>query len=399
MKTSTPSCMCLFVTLVVGLCLGAAPAALAAVDIAPGETSAPLIGDGCFESSGAVVIDTLDCTSACFTQCEASSNTANASLDVSNLTVGKRYVVISLYTDFTVTGDSTTNGNAVSATVSYDLGWAGGWTLGGVFTGFNDVKSAMKVSLADLTAGQTLQASTFHTMTTDGFIGIDIIDAGFGLDKGSEASSISADLVRGHTYRVLLTLSIEGKGALNANVLLDYATGGWGLWWNSLTVSVAPDILEEIARLWAAIDELRDDLEHHTHTYLTGRGEGHNNTEATTSPAIIMDDSLVSSDELQGDLSQDGASEALPDKSVLMHNYPNPFNASTVINYTLPEAGWVDIKIYNTLGQRVLTLVSEQQAAGTHEVPFDATGLASGVYYYRLAMGPYAETRRLTVLK
>jgi hypothetical protein len=399
MKTSIFSALRALLPVLVALSLALAPAAHAAIDIAPGETSAPLIGDGCLESSGAIVVDTFDCTADCLTQCEAASNTANASLDVSNLDVGKRYVVISLYSDFTVTGDSTTNGNPVSATVSYDLGWAGGWTLAGLFTGFNDVKSTMSIALADRTAGQTVQSSTFHTMTTDGFIGIDIIDAGFGLDKGSEASSMSVDLVRGHTYRVLLTLRIEGKGALNATVLLDYATGGWGLWWNSLTVSVTPDILEEIAKLWAAIDQLRHDLEHHTHTYLTGRGEGHNNTEATTSPAIIMDDSLVSPDELQGDLSQDGPSEALPEKSVLMHNYPNPFNASTRISYTLPEDGWVDIKIYNTLGQHVMTLLSEQQAAGTHEVPFDATKLASGVYYYRLTMGPYAETRRLTLLK
>ena len=75
------------------------------------------------------------------------------------------------------------------------------------------------------------------------------------------------------------------------------------------------------------------------------------------------------------------------------------FNASTRISYTLPEDGWVDIKIYNVLGQRVMTLLSEQQTAGTHEVPFDAKQLASGIYYYRLTMGPYSETRRLTLLK
>jgi len=391
------------ITLILALALYCVGPAYAGVNVAPGETSPPLAAEGCD-----IISDFIfgDCDVGCYGDCDLATNTADAAINMSSLAIGKKSLQTTAYTDFTVTGDSLTSGNQINGTVAYDLEWAGGWTLGGVFTGFNDAKATMTITLTDLSTGQVVRAIPFHTQLTDGFIGIDIIDVGFGLDNGTESNALSAQLVRGHSYRIHSTVRLEAKGALNATIILDYATGGWGLWWNNLTVTVAPDLAEEIAKLKARVDtleaevdDLRDDLEDHTHTYLTGRGEGHNNTEAETSPAIIMDDSLVAPGELEGILSDDGPSETLPDKSVLMHNYPNPFNAATVISYTLPEDGWVDIKIYNTLGQRVMTLVSEQQQAGTHEVPFDARRLASGVYYYRLTVGPYAETRRLTLLK
>ena len=86
-------------------------------------------------------------------------------------------------------------------------------------------------------------------------------------------------------------------------------------------------------------------------------------------------------------------------KSRVLTSYPNPFNATTTISYTLPEPALVKIKIYNVLGQLVTTLVDEQKQAGTHSVKFDASQLASGVYYYRLTAGSYAETRKLNLIK
>jgi hypothetical protein len=89
----------------------------------------------------------------------------------------------------------------------------------------------------------------------------------------------------------------------------------------------------------------------------------------------------------------------LPTAFRLGQNYPNPFNPITVIKYELPRASHVTLKIYNTLGQEVATVVDENKPAGVHTAQFDATGLASGVYLYRLTAGNFVEAKKLTVLQ
>jgi C-terminal processing protease CtpA/Prc len=71
-------------------------------------------------------------------------------------------------------------------------------------------------------------------------------------------------------------------------------------------------------------------------------------------------------------------------KLYLHQNYPNPFNPKTIINYELPITKYVELSIYNLLGQKVATLVSQKQKAGSHQVEWDASGFGSGVYYYRI---------------
>jgi len=68
----------------------------------------------------------------------------------------------------------------------------------------------------------------------------------------------------------------------------------------------------------------------------------------------------------------------------LKQNYPNPFNPSTVITYRLPSAGMVKVQVYNILGQEINTLLNKEQNAGLHTVTFNAAGLASGIYIYKL---------------
>jgi photosystem II stability/assembly factor-like uncharacterized protein len=80
-------------------------------------------------------------------------------------------------------------------------------------------------------------------------------------------------------------------------------------------------------------------------------------------------------------------------------NYPNPFNPSTTIRYELPHAARVSLKVYNTLGQEVATLVDETKPAGVYAVQFDAGRLASGVYFYRIVAGPFTETKRLLLIR
>jgi len=80
-------------------------------------------------------------------------------------------------------------------------------------------------------------------------------------------------------------------------------------------------------------------------------------------------------------------------------NYPNPFNASTIIEYKLPRSGHVTLAVYDMLGRKVDDLVDGENEAGIHRVRFDAGSLSSGVYFYRLKAGDVFETKRLLLLK
>jgi hypothetical protein len=89
----------------------------------------------------------------------------------------------------------------------------------------------------------------------------------------------------------------------------------------------------------------------------------------------------------------------IPSTITLFQNYPNPFNPSTAIDFTLPQSGYVTLKIYNILGEEVSTLVSERLTAGKYKYDFDAIGLASGVYLYCLEAGSFKQTKKLILLK
>jgi hypothetical protein len=85
--------------------------------------------------------------------------------------------------------------------------------------------------------------------------------------------------------------------------------------------------------------------------------------------------------------------------AVLEQNSPNPFNPSTQISFSLPEAGAVKLEIFNSLGQSLQTLVDETRAAGHYSVTFDATALPSGVYLCRLTAGRQVEMKKMLLTK
>jgi len=93
----------------------------------------------------------------------------------------------------------------------------------------------------------------------------------------------------------------------------------------------------------------------------------------------------------------------IPDCFQLFHNYPNPFNPSTEIKFALPEAGNVELRIFNQLGQQVAVLVNGFQQAGVHSVFWngcDELGntVASGVYFYKIRAGSFEQTRKMILL-
>jgi len=102
---------------------------------------------------------------------------------------------------------------------------------------------------------------------------------------------------------------------------------------------------------------------------------------------------------LSGSFDGSDESSGLPSEFALLSNYPNPFNASTVIEYQLPEASEVTLQVYNLLGEKVATLVDSKQQAGYRSVVWDASEVSSGLYFYKLTAGDFTETKRMMLVK
>jgi len=83
----------------------------------------------------------------------------------------------------------------------------------------------------------------------------------------------------------------------------------------------------------------------------------------------------------------------------LEQNYPNPFNPTTTISFILPSKSFVSLKVFDALGRQVASLVNEELPAGRYTQQWDAAGLPSGIYFYRLQTGSYTETKKLVLLR
>ncbi|MBK8981333.1 MAG: T9SS type A sorting domain-containing protein [Ignavibacteria bacterium] len=100
-----------------------------------------------------------------------------------------------------------------------------------------------------------------------------------------------------------------------------------------------------------------------------------------------------------GGLTTIESSSEIPNNFLLNQNFPNPFNPSTVIRYSIKENRIVNLIVYNALGKKVTTLVNEKQYTGSYEVEFDGSGLPGGVYFYRLSTGNFNETKKMILIK
>ena len=109
-----------------------------------------------------------------------------------------------------------------------------------------------------------------------------------------------------------------------------------------------------------------------------------------------FDDIVVSS---TGVTSIKQKSDEIPTTMNLYQNYPNPFNPVTIINYSVPEQSFVNISVYDVLGEKILTLVNEVKRAGIYEITFDGSELTSGTYFYRMISKNFSETKKLILLK
>jgi hypothetical protein len=88
-----------------------------------------------------------------------------------------------------------------------------------------------------------------------------------------------------------------------------------------------------------------------------------------------------------------------PIEYLLFQNYPNPFNPSTKIKYQLPRTNFVTLKVFDALGKKIKTLVSEEQPSGNYEIEFDGRNLSSGIYYYRMQAEDFVDTKKFILMK
>lgn len=91
--------------------------------------------------------------------------------------------------------------------------------------------------------------------------------------------------------------------------------------------------------------------------------------------------------------------KSIPETFNLYQNYPNPFNPMTKIRFSIPKYSYVTLKVYNASGQEVATLVKKTIPAGNYEINWDANNMASGIYFYQIKAGEYAQTKKMILLK
>lgn len=89
----------------------------------------------------------------------------------------------------------------------------------------------------------------------------------------------------------------------------------------------------------------------------------------------------------------------IPTEFNLEQNYPNPFNPSTVISYSIPQSSSVTLKVYDVIGNKVSSLVNQNQQAGKYDINFDASGLSNGVYFFTIIAGNFTSTKKMILMK
>ena len=138
-----------------------------------------------------------------------------------------------------------------------------------------------------------------------------------------------------------------------------------------------------------------------TYQLFIGDVDGDGKNEIITYDASKLPSSypwvVYSTNGISTGISQTG--QNMPTSFLLRQNYPNPFNPSTTISYSLPTNEPVILKLYDVVGREVKTLVNERETAGNHSVNLNASGLASGVYFYQLQVGNKVQAKKLMVIK
>ena len=270
-------------------------ASFAAETVAPGGTVDFLAADGC--ATDLEVPNAVEALAGADASCSAGGRRLRAQVRpiIGPQWVGLRTVraTARMWNDFEVLGDAKTLGNTVGAWITYDAAWNGRV----LFVGFFSPPAVeLSLRLRDLDDAKDIKGELIWGRDGDG-AGISIpyipfdLNLGGGMDNQGVSNTFAAVLTRGHRYRLemSLTCSVFSDGGLDVGSECDYmdnfliGNSGGGAGWSKLAVKVGLDEEETLNRL--------DELSRHTHIYLTGKGVGHNNTEAATSEPVEGEES------------------------------------------------------------------------------------------------------------
>ena len=180
----------------------------------------------------------------------------------------------------------------------------------------------------------------------------------------------------------------EFKDVDNEIFIINFTTGDPGIDWTNMWKYIEVDLSDAVPS-WVNPNAVLTFPIRWTRTYL-----------AETNDAK-KDNGAIGLDDFRAHFITTGLEDesVLPEEFKLFQNYPNPFNPSTTIQYSIPQNEFVSIKVYDMLGCEVALLTNEQKTAGTYSVNFDADGLASGVYSYRIQAGNFVQAKKMILLR
>ena len=239
----------------------------------------------------------------------------------------------------------------------------------------------------------SIRALTFSPTANNNFA----YSIGFGNSAKLKYVATDLSLVENHTIPVELA-------SFNANVNHNNVTLNW------ITSSELNNSGFEIERLREyKITRLSEWISSEQDWEKIGFVEGNGTTSETNN--YSFEDKNLSSGiykyrlkqiDFDGSYEYSGIVEAeinIPNEFSLFQNYPNPFNPSTTIEFQIPINGFVSLKIYNSIGQEVTTLLNEHQSAGSYSITFSTDELPSGLYFYSLRSGEFTITKKMLLIK
>jgi len=224
---------------------------------------------------------------------------------------------------------------------------------------------------------------------------------------------------------------VSGIAALQSSVLFRFRViqPGWDWWWVIDNVSVfLSDIIpvelasfsafvnkDEVTLNWSTSTETNNqgfeiqratlDGEYEAISFVNGKGttaEAFRYTYVDSKVATGTYTYRLKQIDFNGSFEYSGEISVeiiKPLEFVLEQNFPNPFNPNTLIKYSIPQDGFVSLKVYNLLGETVKTIVNRVQEAGRYEINFDASGLSSGIYVYNLKSGKLNSVKKMLLMK